>query len=66
VSGDGADEGTTGGVASGAGMREMAGRRRVYTQNVRYQKIDRNGSRETAGTIPINYGYCPRGPGHYP
>ena len=56
MSGDGADEGVTGGVASGAGMRERAGRRRVYTQNVWYQKIDRNGSRETTGTIPIKHG----------
>ena len=47
MSGDGADEGTAGGVASGTGMREMAGRRRVYTQNVWYRKIERNGYRET-------------------
>ena len=47
MSGDGAEEGATGGVASGAGMMERVVRRRVYTQNVRYQKIEQNGYRET-------------------
>jgi hypothetical protein len=63
---DGAVEGTTGGVASSAGMREMVGRRRVDTQDVRYQKNGRNGSRERAGTIPRTAGHCPRAAGTIP
>ena len=46
----GMDEGTTGGVTSGAGTREMAGMRRVYTQNAWYQKIVKKGSRELPAT----------------
>jgi hypothetical protein len=38
-----------GGVASGAGMREMMERMRVDTQVMRYQKNDRNGVRGNSG-----------------
>jgi len=41
-----------GGVASGAGMREMMERMRVDTQVMRYQTNDRNGYGETAVTVP--------------
>jgi hypothetical protein len=42
------------------------GRRRVDTQDVRYQKNGRNGSRERAGTIPRTAGHCPRAAGTIP
>ena len=50
VSGTGRARAQHGGVASGAGMREMMERMRVDTQVMRYQKNDRNGYGETAVT----------------